>query len=137
MFNKTIKKIAKPTLKDKNIIRIIWLVKATPNGVILTRLEIKIKVNKVKIKGKYTKPLTPNCWSTKFNIKKYKLSINNCQTKGTNTKFSWNNWKIEIDNKTIKKNGKIVLFIDKSKKKNIGNKFITSNCSKGEYIILK
>ena len=52
MHIKTVIKIDKQILNDNHIIIIIWLVKAIPKGIKLIKLQIKTKLNKVKIKGK-------------------------------------------------------------------------------------
>lgn len=51
-LNKPIINIDKHKLNDNHKINIIWLVKAIPKGIKLSKLQIKIKLNNKKIKGK-------------------------------------------------------------------------------------
>jgi len=50
--SKPIIKIDKQEIIVKNIITIIWLVRAIPNGNRLNKLQINTKIKQVKIKGK-------------------------------------------------------------------------------------
>lgn len=84
---KPIKKKEIQIVNDKKKIKTKWLVNAIPKGINPKKLESKIKINKVKKKGKYIIPFLPTCCSIISKIKLYKFSNKHCQFFGIKYKF--------------------------------------------------